>query len=287
MQTKLVVFKVLTAIFIIINTALCQLKMQESRDSVYSKHLQKNIDLTIISTPFPENKNEYNLLLVNDGQDIEHFNLKKIIDSLYKKNSLKPLLVICITPYDRKQEYGVAGYPDYQNNGSSAEKYGAFIADELLPSIKKRMGISSFASIAISGCSLGGLSAFDVAWDYADKIDKVGVFSGSFWYRYKDAKDPSYSDDKDRLIINKIRASEKKPHLKYWMYAGDKEETADRDNDGIIDVVDDTKDLIDCIKNKHVCAPGDIVFIEKANGTHDYNSWSRVLPEFLLWADGK
>ncbi len=94
-------------------------------------------------------------------------------------------------------------------------------------------------------------------------------------------------DDKDRLMINKIRSSGKKPHLKYWFYAGGNEETADRDNDGIIDVVDDTKDLIDCIKNKHVCAPGDIVFIEKANGTHDYNSWSRVLPEFLLWADGK
>ncbi len=55
------------------------------------------------------------------------------------------------------------------------------------------MGISNFDSIAISGCSLGGLSAFDVAWDYADKIDKVGVFSGSFWYRDKDANDPYYS----------------------------------------------------------------------------------------------
>ena len=80
------------------------------------------------------------------------------------------------------QEYGVAGYPDYQNNGTAAEKYAAFIDDELYPFIKKRAGVRKFNSITIAGCSLGGLSAFDIAWDHADKIDKVGVFSGSFWY---------------------------------------------------------------------------------------------------------
>ena len=40
----------------------------------------------------------------------------------------------------------------------------------------------------------------------------------------------------------------KKPHLQYWFYAGTKEETGDRDKDGIIDVIDDTKDLIEIIK---------------------------------------
>jgi enterochelin esterase-like enzyme len=265
----------------------CSTKNKETKDSIYSRHLQKHIDLAIISTPVPKEKNSFNLLLLNDGQDIEKLRVKKIMDSLYKKNLLQPLLVVAINATGRMQDYGVAGYADYTNNGSSAEKYAAFIDDELYPFIKKRAGVRKFNSITIAGCSLGGLSAFDIAWDHADKIDKVGVFSGSFWYRDKDASDSNYSDDKNRIIINKIRSSRKKPHLKYWFYAGGNEETADRDKDGIIDVVDDTRDLIELIKKKNVCPQQDIFYTEVKEGKHDYDSWSRVFPGFLIWADGK
>jgi enterochelin esterase-like enzyme len=286
MQNKSYLRQFLTSLFFIAAFTSCHHKIKETKDSIYSRHLQKHIDLTIISTPVPEEKNSFNLLLLNDGQDIEQFRIKEIIDSLYKKKLLQPLLVVAINVYDRMQEYGVAGYPDYQNNGSAAEKYAAFVDDELIPFIKKRSGVRKFNSITIAGSSLGGLSAFDIAWDHVDKIDKVGIFSGSFWYRDKDAADSTYDNNKDRLIINKIRSSRKRPHLKYWFYAGGKEETADRDKDGIIDVVDDTKDLIDLIKKKNVCTPEDINYVEVKEGTHDYNSWSHVLPQFLIWADG-
>ncbi|MEO8413977.1 MAG: alpha/beta hydrolase-fold protein [Ginsengibacter sp.] len=265
----------------------CGHDIKENKDSVYSRHLQKHIDLVILSTPVPKDKSSFNLLLLNDGQDIAQLRVSKIMDSLYGKKLLQPLVVVAITTSDRMQEYGVAGYPDYQKNGSLAEKYGAFVDDELIPFIKKKSGVRKFHSITIAGCSLGGLSAFDIAWDHANKIDRVGIFSGSFWYRDKDASDTSYADDKDRLIINKIKTTRKRPHLKYWFYAGGSEETADRDNDGIIDVVDDARDLVDLIKQKNVCPPEDIIYTEVKEGIHDYNSWSKVFPRFLLWADGK
>jgi S-formylglutathione hydrolase FrmB len=88
-------------------------------------------------------------------------------------------------------------------------------------------------------------------------------------------------------MINKIRSSKKRPHLQYWFYAGAQEETGDRDKDGIIDVVDDTKDLIETIKSKNVCSPDDIYYTEDPNGKHDYPSWSAQFPKFLLWAFGK
>lgn len=267
--------------------AACGPKIKETKDSVYSRHLQKHIDLTIISTPVPEEKNSFNLLLLNDGQDIEKLRVKKMIDSLYKKNLLQPLLVVAITAPERMDDYGVAGYPDYKNRGASAEKYAAFIDDELYPFIKKRAGVRKFNSITVAGCSLGGLSAFDIAWDHADKIDKVGVFSASFWYRDKDTSDSDYSDNKNRIIINKIKSSRKKPHLKYWFYAGGNEETADRDHDGIIDIVDDTRDLVELIKKKNVSPRQDIIYTEVKDGKHDYDSWSSVFPGFLVWADGK
>lgn len=268
-------------------SAGCRHKIKQQEDDIYSRHLQKHVKLTIINTPVPDDKSELNLLLLNDGQDIEKFGVKEIIDSLNRKKQLQPLLIVAIHAGDRMQEYGVAGYPDYQQNGSRAENYAAFIDDELYPYAKKKAGVRKFKSVVIAGCSLGGLSAFDIAWDHADKIDKVGVFSGSFWWRDKDAADPSYSDSLNRIMLSKLRSSRKKPHLQYWFYAGAKEETGDRDKDGIIDVVDDTKDLITILKNKNVCPAGDIMYTQDSNGLHDYPYWRQQLPAFLLWAFGK
>ncbi len=265
----------------------CKSKVKERTDDIYSRHLQQHIKLDIISTPPPDQKSDMNLLLLNDGQDMDKLRTKAIVDSLYKKGLIQPLLVVGIEAIDRMQTYGVAGIPDYKKNGSRADKYAAFMDDELYAFVKKKAGVRKFNSVVIAGFSLGGLSAFDIAWDHADKIDKVGVFSGSFWWRDTDSNDSSYSDEKNRIMINKIRSSRKKPHLQYWFYAGNKEETGDRDKDGIIDVVDDTKDLVNLIKGKNVCSPDDIVYAEDPSGTHDYNSWSHWFADFLVWAFGK
>jgi enterochelin esterase-like enzyme len=265
----------------------CGKKIKQQEDEIYSRHLQQHIKLTIISTPMPDDKSQMNLLLLNDGQDIDKLRIKFIIDSLYKKNLLQPLIAVAIHASNRNDEYGVAGYPDVKNNGSKADKYTAFMDDELYAFIKKKAGVRKFNSIALAGTSLGGLSAFDIAWNHADKIDKVGVFSGSFWFRDKDVTAADYSDDKNRIMLSYIKSSRKKPHLKYWFYAGAKEENADRDKDAVIDVIDDTKDLIELIKTKNVCPPSDIVYKESVDGLHDASSWSKVMPDFLLWAFGK
>jgi enterochelin esterase-like enzyme len=279
-STHLFVFVLLTA------SIGCKNKIKETDDSVYSRHLQRHVKLTIINTPVPDEKSDFNLLLLNDGQDIGKLRVKEIVDSLYKKKLIQPLIVVAIHTNDRMKELGIADYPDYKNNGVDATKYSAFVDDELYPFIKKKTGVRKFNSITIAGCSLGALSAFDIAWDHADRIDKVGVFSGSFWYRDKDVAAADYSDDKDRMMMNKLRASRRQPHLKYWFYAGDDEEKGDRDKDGIIDVVDDTKDLITVLNSKKTISPDDITFIEIKGGEHDYDSWNHVFPDFLIWAVG-
>ncbi len=265
----------------------CHKKIKVQTDEIYSRHLQEYIKLVILSTPAPDNKSDMNLLLLNDGQDIEKLRVKAIVDSLFKKKMIEPLVIVAINVGDRMQEYGVGGFPDFQNRGSRANKYDDFINNELYDFVKKKAGVRKYKSVVIAGSSLGGLSALDIAWNHADKIDKVGVFSGSFWWRDKDVTDPSYSDDNDRIMLNKIRSSRKRPKLKYWFYAGAKEETGDRDKDSVIDVIDDTKDLISLIKSKNVCALGDIVYKESPDGKHDYPDWSKALPDFLIWAFGK
>ena len=125
----------------------CKHKSEMHSDTIYSRHLQKHIQLSIINTPVPKDKNTFNLLLLNDGQDIGKLRVKDIIDSLYKKELIQPLVVVAINTDARMQEYGVADYPDYQNNGAAAAKYAAFIDDELYPYIKKHTGVRKFTGI--------------------------------------------------------------------------------------------------------------------------------------------
>ncbi len=282
--TRKILIALLTLVFM---SSACKKKIKVQQDELYSRHLQAHVKLTIISTPAPDEKDDMNLLLLNDGQDVEQFRTAAILDSLWNKKLIGPLLVVAIDAGKREDWYGVAGYPDYENRGGKADKYAAFIDNELYAYIKKKAGVRKFNSVVIAGASLGGLSAMDIAWNNADKIDKVGVFSGSFWWRDIDATNPAYTDAANRIMLKQIQSSRKRPHLKYWLYAGLQEEKGDRDKDGLIDVADDTKDLADIITSKNICPPGDIVYVQSATGRHDYASWSAVLPGFLIWAFGK
>jgi predicted alpha/beta superfamily hydrolase len=266
--------------------AACK-KVKQTDDSLFSKNLQRNVKLHILHTPPPSDRSLYNLLILNDGQDLEKLRVKESMDSLYKADKILPLVIIGVEAGDRMQEYGVTDKPDYLGRGKQAALYDAFINSELYPYAKKETGVRKFQSVAMAGCSMGGLSAFDISWNHPDKISKVGVFSGSFWWRDKASEDSSYSDEKNRIMYSKLKASRKKPGLQYWFYAGAAEEKGDRDKDSIIDVIDDTKDIISLLERKNVVGAEGIVYRESPTGIHDYSSWSAVFPDFLVWAFGK
>jgi predicted alpha/beta superfamily hydrolase len=259
-------------------------KVKQTDDNLYSRHLQRNVKLHILHTPPPSDRSQYNLLILNDGQDMDSLRVQETLDSLNKAGKILPLVIIGVEAGDRMKEYGVSDKPDYLGRGNRASFYDDFINNELYPYAKKQSGVRKFQSVAIAGCSLGGLSAFDIAWNHPDKISKVGVFSGSFWWRDLAVEDSNYSDEKNRIMYVKLKASRKKPGLQYWFYAGAAEEKTDRDKDSIIDVIDDTKDIINLLLKKNVVAPEGIVYTESPNGTHDYKSWSTWFPEFLVWA---
>ncbi|MGZ5246010.1 MAG: alpha/beta hydrolase [Flavitalea sp.] len=262
----------------------CRSETKKQEDEIYSRHLQRKVQLTILNTPLPDDASKWNLLLMNDGNEMEKLDLQKIIDSLYQLKKIGPLIVVGIHTGDRIKEYGVSAKPDYEGRGSKAEDYSEFVGNELIPFIKKNSGTNKFKTIAIAGVSLGGLSAMDVAWNNSNKIDKVGILSGAFWWRDKDITDSSYSDDKNRIMIAKIRASRKSPNQDYFFSYGLKEEESDRDKDGIIDVADDTKDLIENMMQYRKISKSSITVVENPKGRHDWPWWREVMPAFLEWA---
>lgn len=229
---------------------------------------------------------EVSLLLVNDGQDLVKMPFEKILDNLYTQQLLKPLMVVALhCGIDRKMEYGTAYSADFKGRGAKAGLYNKFIFDELLPLIRKTYGIQSFKEKAFAGFSLGALSALDIVWNNAAEFNKVGVFSGSLWWRRK-SYDAGYNDETDRLMHLQINNGVYYPWLQFYLQTGALDEAADRNNNGVIDSIDDALDLIVALKAKGY-TDAHIHYEELADGRHDVPTWALAFPKFLQWGWGK
>ena len=175
--------------------------------------------------------------------------------------------------------------PDFKKRGSKAGIYTSFIKTELLPALAQLIPVEKYETIAFAGYSLGGLSALDIAWHNPQLFDKVGVFSGSLWWRSKELG-KGYTDA-DRIAHAMIRETEAKPDLKFWLQTGTNDESADRNKNGIIDSIDDTIDLIKELEAKGYTRPNDIRYVEMVGGRHDAPTWAKAMPKFLCWAFGR
>jgi enterochelin esterase-like enzyme len=227
---------------------------------------------------------QLNLLLINDGQDMEKMGFELILENFSDSaNYMQPLLCVAIhCGADRKLEYGVAGIPDYLGRGNRANLYTSFVLKELLPYIKKTYCIKSFNEKAFAGFSLGGLSALDIVWSNPGVFQKVGIFSGSHWWRSIDQDNPLYDENKHRIIHQQIKNGDYIPGLKFFFQCGCLDETKDRNKNGIIDSIDDTLDLIKELKAKGY-SDASINYLELADGKHDVPTWGRAMPDFLKW----
>lgn len=227
------------------------------------------------------------LLLINDGQDLEEICFAALLNQLMDGNEIDPLLCVGIhAGKHRRNEYGTAKILDYEGRGAKAAAYNQFILEELLPFIHSQFGIEQFKQRAFAGFSLGGLTAIDMTWHYPDIFSIAGVFSGSLWWRTKKLDD-DYNDDTDRIMHQQIRKGEYTPGLRFYFTTGSMDETADRNNNGIIDSIDDTLDLIKELKKLGYNPEYEVKYINYEDGKHDVPTWGRAMPAFLLWGWAK
>ncbi|MGK0638370.1 hypothetical protein [Schleiferia thermophila] len=75
--------------------------------------------------------------------------------------------------------------------------------------------------------------------------------------------------------------------LRFWFMAGTKEELEDRNNNGIIDVIDDQLDLIAQLICTGYKPYYDIHYLEIENGEHNQQTWNLGIQNFLLWGFAK
>ncbi len=260
--------------------------LKEDRELI-SEFLGRGVKVDFYLPAHVRETAEISLLLINDGQDLEKLGLQKMLNDLYSKKMIAPLLCAGIhAGKARKNEYGTAKILDYKGRGTRAGLYNRFIFEELLPFIRANFLIPQFKEKAFAGFSLGALSAFDIAWNHPTEFSKIGLFSGSFWWRTRDQHDEYYSDDTDRIMHQQIRNGGYYPWLKFFFECGAGDEQNDRNNNGIIDSIDDTLDLIKELVGKGYDEHHDIEYLQIEDGKHDVETWSRAMPAFLKWGWG-
>jgi len=257
------------------------------KNSIFSDFLQREVKFDLYFPKQLQNDSAVELLLINDGQNMDELGLSSILEQLYDNGSIQPLVCVAIhAGVDRKMEYGIASQTDYLGRGARAQAYTSFVLNELLPFVYNKYPTIHFAKKAFAGFSLGGLTAMDIVWNHPDEFSKVGVFSGSFWWRSVDQHSKEYNDGQHRIMQQQIRHGEFKPGLKFFFQCGNKDETRDRNKNGIIDSVDDTLDIIKELLAKGYNITSDIFYMEMKEGRHDIPTWGKAMPEFLKWGWG-
>lgn len=252
----------------------------------------------------------YPVLYVNDGQDLEAVDVQATVSALQRRGEIRPMLVVAIDmPPDRMAGYGlsdraagrsVIAPTKYGPVGTQAHAYSEWLVKTLVPAIDSRYNTrGDAASRSLLGWSLGALNAFSVGWQYPETFGRVGAFSPSFWLstRNEDAQAVQAS----RIAHHLVEDSEWKPRPRFFLAVGDAEETDDRDGDGLIDVIDDSRDLLQGVDGKGgLRATGYSINLDFAaqpdrafavlyrlpGGQHNQQSWARMLPAFLRWANG-
>jgi enterochelin esterase-like enzyme len=254
-----------------------------------SSFLGRKVVLSILLPPDDEqgrdSRKDCPVLLFNDGQDFEALKIREILAEMYAAERIKQLLVVGIhAGPDRIYEYGVAAQADYAGRGNRAADTASFILKELIPFLNNNFEVED-QGVVYAGFSLGGLMALDIVWNHPEVFSRAGIFSGSLWWRSRSLSE-GYQDS-DRIVHAQIRDSPLVPALKFWFQCGSRDESDDRDGDGIIDSVQDTLECIAELERKGYAWNNDVVYYEMENGEHNVQTWALALPHFLIWAFGR
>jgi enterochelin esterase family protein len=112
----------------------------------------------------------YPLVICHDGRDYLRFAaMQTVLDNLIARQEVAPLVMAFTNGHDRNREYGAdARQPRY-------------VAEELLPTLRERFGISEDPEdIGVMGASFGGVTSLFTAWTYPGTFGKLLLQSGSF-----------------------------------------------------------------------------------------------------------
>lgn len=226
----------------------------------------------------------YPVMIALDGQTMRQWRLAETLAALVNAGEIEPVVVVAVPASPaRIEEYGTAGALDFASRGRQARAFQDLLMGLILPSIRERYHVvREPVRTGIFGASMGGLCAFNSAWRRPQVFGLAGIFSGSLWWRADDSS--VAAQQASRIAHRQVREAAGKPALRLWFEAGTRDETADRDENGVIDAIQDTLELMDELEQKGFQTGLDLAYLQIDGGEHHEATWARALPDFLRWA---
>lgn len=244
-----------------------------------SEFLDRKVIVDVYCTDKSKNQPTFFFL---DGQDLRTMPIRTIQQQLSDEGYSSFTVVGIHANEARMWEYGTISRADYGDRGNRAPQTSAFILEELMPFLQKRYFVSQASNQNyVGGFSLGALVAFDMAWHYPQQFGTAGVFSGALWWRSRpfNKKLP----DANRILHDQVAKASGLPPVRYWFQAGTKDEDGDRNQNGIIDAIDDTLQLMDLLRQKGQ-PESNLHYLEIPDGRHEPATWAVAMPDFFRWA---
>ena len=84
------------------------------------------------------------------------------------------------------------------------------------------------------------------------------------------------------IIVQRLKVDK---NQRFWFQCGTLDEEEDRNNNGVIDSIDDTLDLISTLKGRGILEKN-IRYLEIDQGRHEPGTWGEAMPDFLGWVFG-
>lgn len=277
----------------------------------------EQIKLSIYLPPgYAASNRRYRVLYANDGQDMDAVGLQQTLATLYAQHAIEPVIVVAVDMlkdrasgyglFDRARRQSVVGGSRIGPIGMHAYDYSSWLATELVPYVDAHYRtLASAQGRSVLGWSLGALNAFCLGWQYPEVFGQVGAFSPSFWLA-ADRSDANAVEN-TRLAQAMVERSTQRKPVRFWFAIGGREETSDRNRNGVIDAVEDLQDLINGFRAPdgshrrglrdlgyridmdyaaHPSRTDEVAYDFLADGEHNQATWKRMLPVFLVWAYG-
>lgn len=183
--------------------------------SIKSTFLNEERKITIHTPANYNAKKAHNLLIIFDGESYggrlnrrSRVPTSTIMDNLMAENKITPTITVLVWAMGKRSRDLIS------------EKFGDFIAKELIPWMRSKYNIHSKANkIVLAGSSRGAFAASYIALRHSDIVGNVLSQSGSYWIKgTKDENHWIYPEDDGKLIIA-YKNSNRLP-IKFYMDVG-------------------------------------------------------------------
>ena len=163
-----------------------------------------------------------------------HWGMDTALDTLIEGQQIPPVIVVAIDARARMHEYSWASFEYEVEIIPKLEQYTDFVMNTIHPLITSRWSCSD--DVGILGGSLGGSSAFWMAWHHSHFFSRVAAFSGSFWMSQP-------------TMMELIEETMKKPTIRMYLDAGD------TSSEGVVEWEADNLNFVADLHNA-LCANG-------------------------------